>query len=117
MKTFVTLATSVLLSISVLANAGTDTHSESKETTTETVVKTVQLTGTVMDSKNSEMLVGAAISIDGKKYYSDLDGNFSVSGVKPGKHQIKIELISYQTAVVEVDAIQNESIAINLQQN
>ncbi len=109
MKTILILAASVLLSVSAFANTN--------EKNEENDVKTVQLTGSILDDKNKETLVGASVYVDGKKYYSDLDGNFCISDVKPGKYQIKVELISYNSTIVEVEANDNEGIDIYLQQN
>ncbi|MDR1698644.1 MAG: carboxypeptidase-like regulatory domain-containing protein [Prevotellaceae bacterium] len=102
MKKLFIIAASLLLSVSAFANEGC--HKD----------KTVQLTGFVAD-KNNEALAGATISIDGKKLYSDFDGNFSAD-IKPGKHQIKVELISYETIVLETEVKQNENISIALPQ-
>lgn len=109
MKTILILAASVLLSVSAFANTN--------EKNEENDVKTVQLTGSIMDDKNKETLVGASVYVDGKKYYSDLDGNFCISDVKPGKYQIKVELISYNSIIVEVEATNDEGVDIYLQQN
>ena len=100
-KSILIFAVSVLLSVSSFANT----------------VKTVQLTGSVVDDKNKETLAGATIYVDGKKYYSNLDGDFSISDMKPGKYQIKVEFISYKPVVVEVDVNKNERININLPQS
>ena len=94
MRTILTFAVSVLLSVSAFAN--------------------VQLTGSIVDDKNQETLAGVAVYVDGKKYYSDFDGNFSISDIKPGKHQIKVELISYEPATIEIEVNQDENININL---
>ncbi len=102
--------------------AATDVKSKKEVTETESVavvesVKTIQLTGSIMDDKNKETLVGATLHVAGKKYYSDLDGNFCISDIQPGKHQIEVVLISYKPVVVEVDAENNEGINIYLHQN
>ena len=118
MKSILILATSMLLSVPVFA--GANNENEVKTTTPVSAVndvKTVQLTGSVMDHKNNETLVGATVYVDGKKYYSDLDGNFCISDIKPGKYQVKVEFISYKPAVVEVDVNKNEKVNIYLNQN
>ncbi len=97
MKSILTIAAFLLFTASVFAN-------------------TVQLSGFVIDKENNEELAGASISVDGKKYYSDLDGNFSIDNLTPGKCQIKVELISYQPVTLEIDVSKDESININLQQ-
>ncbi|MDR1678475.1 MAG: carboxypeptidase-like regulatory domain-containing protein [Prevotellaceae bacterium] len=104
MKSIVILAASVLLSVAAFANSN------------EANQKTVQLNGFVIDKENNEELVGAAIIVDGKKYYSDLDGNFSITNLKPGKCQIKVEFISYEPVVIEMDINKDETISVNLQQ-
>ena len=108
MRAILILVASVLLSGSAFANV--DKNSEKN-------VATVQLTGSVMDDKNKEVLAGATVYVDGKKYYSDLDGNFSISDMKPGKHQIKVEFISYKPVIMEIDVNKDEKININLLQS
>ncbi len=115
MKTVLIFAAAILLSAAVFGNVTVE--NEANETESVSVVESVQLTGSIMDDKNNETLVGATVFVDGKKYYSDLDGNFCISDIKPGKHQIKVELISYQPAFVEIDANNYNGINIYLQQN
>lgn len=76
----------------------------------------VSITGSIIDNKNNESLAGAAIYVDGNKYYSDLDGNFSVSQLTPGKHLLRVELISYQPTEMEVDIDNSKNINIVLNQ-
>ncbi len=102
MKKLFIIAVSLLLPVVVFANE------ECKD-------KTVQITGFVADNQNNEALAGATISIAGKKLYSDFDGNFSAD-IKPGKHQIKVELISYETIILETEVTKNENISITLPQ-
>ncbi len=97
MKKIIIIAASLLLSVSAFA------------------ADTVQLTGFIADNHSQEALAGATIYVDGKKLYSDFDGNFSAD-IKPGKHQIKVELISYETIVMETEVNRNENINIALPQ-
>ncbi len=76
----------------------------------------LQLTGSVVDEENKETLAGATISINGKKYYSDLEGKFSIPDVNPGKYEITIELISYKPCTMEIDLSKNRNIHIPLLQ-
>lgn len=59
--------------------------------------------GKVTDFTTGESLAGAEVSIEGTdiKAYTDLDGNFVISGVKPGKYNIICSLISYNKSLVE----------------
>ncbi len=119
MKSVLVLVASLLLSVS--AFAGIDNNNEKKEKESKSValvenVNALQLTGSVIDEKNKEALAGAAIVVDGKKYYSDLDGNFIIKDVKPGKHELVVELISYEPVLLEVDLYKSQKISIGLLQ-
>ncbi|MDR1756491.1 MAG: carboxypeptidase-like regulatory domain-containing protein [Culturomica sp.] len=120
MKSILLIALSVLCSFSVLAETNAKSNKETAETKSVSVTENVQqirLTGSVVDDKNKETLVGATLQVDGKKYYSDLDGNFCISDIKPGKHQIEVMLISYHPVTVEIDTKNQQEIKICLQQN
>ncbi|KUK78646.1 MAG: hypothetical protein XD92_0149 [Proteiniphilum acetatigenes] len=106
MKSMLLLASSLLITVS--AFAGTESNEAKKENESQPaapveMVQTLQLTGSVVDEKNQEALAGAAIVVDGRKYYSDLDGNFAIKNVKPGRYSVMVELISYESATMEVD--------------
>ena len=98
-----------------------DRNNENKNKETASVsnvenVKTLQLTGSVVDDKNKETLAGAAIIVDGKKYYSNLEGQFTITDVNPGKYEIKVELISYESYTTEIDLTENHKLNISLLQ-
>ena len=119
MKSTLVLVASLLLSVS--AFAGIDNNNEKKEKESKSValvenVNALQLSGSVVDEKNKEALAGAAIVVDGKKYYSDLDGNFIIKDVKPGKYAMMVELISYEPVSLEVDLTKSQKISIGLVQ-
>ncbi|MBL7884283.1 MAG: carboxypeptidase-like regulatory domain-containing protein, partial [Bacteroidia bacterium] len=59
--------------------------------------------GKVIDEKTGETLPGAVVVIKGTTTGSntDLDGNFSISNVAPGKYTIECKLISYNTKIIE----------------
>lgn len=117
MKTILVLIAAVVLSASTYATPDSN-DKNAKSTSTESVqkVQSVNLSGSVVDIKSNETLVGAAISIDGNKYYSDLEGNFAINNVKPGKHIIKIEFISYQPKEIEIDLQKDQQINVGLNQ-
>ena len=117
MKTILVLFAAVLLSVSAYANdKKTDKNVKSKAVETVENVQTVDITGSVIDNKSQESLAGAAITIDGTKYYSDLDGNFAINDLKPGKYTVKVELISYQASEKEINVQKNEKLNIGLVQ-
>jgi hypothetical protein len=79
--------------------------------------KMVTLTGTVIDQSNQEAIAGALIKIDGleKEVYTDLDGNFKISGIIPDTYTIKCSMISYKDQEKEIEISQkNEKIKIQL---
>ncbi len=67
-----------------------------------TAVQSV-ISGKVTDILTGETLSGAEISIEGTntKVYSDLDGNFSIPQLKPGKYTLICSLISYNKSLIE----------------
>lgn len=119
MKTVFIFACTLLVSVSAVAFSGNNSGKKSKETISVGAVenvKVLQLTGSVVDDKNKETLAGAAVIVDGKKYYSDLDGQFTITGVNPGKYEVKVELISYESYTTEIDLTKSRKLDVSLQQ-
>lgn len=117
MKIILVLFAAVLLSLSAYADDSRNDKT-AKNNTTQVAQSTqaVDVKGSVTDKNSQESLAGATIFIDGAKYYSDLDGNFAISNLKLGKHTIKVELISYQPAELEIDLKEGQKIDISLTQ-
>ena len=118
MKPILVLAVSILISVTAFAESE-KSNNKIKDNESVTIVESVnalQLTGLVVDEKNNETLAGATILVDGKKYYSDLDGNFSINDVIPGKYKLIVELISYEPVSMEVDLTKNQKLNIGLLQ-
>lgn len=122
MKTVLVIAISLLITTSAFADSNISNNKEIKKSNETELVATVesteslQLTGVIVDKKSNETLAGASILVDGRKLYSDLDGKFFVSGVKPGKYEMVVELISYEPISMQVDLSKNQSLNINLNQ-
>ena len=116
-----TLAFALSLHLSASNNDGEKTVS-SKESTasskesTENAAAVYTLSGTVYDPNGNEALSGASITINGKKYYSDLSGNFNIPRLPKGKHTVSVNFISYQSQTVEVDLSKDEDISIAIRQ-
>ncbi|WP_436415535.1 carboxypeptidase-like regulatory domain-containing protein [Petrimonas sp.] len=118
MKLFLTILASVVISASVFAADKAD-NKKTNEKAAPKVEKTTaieQVNGAVIDLKTNEALAGAAIHIDGNKIYSDLDGNFTLKNFKPGVYKIKVELISYEPAEMEINVKNDSKIQIPLVQ-
>jgi hypothetical protein len=64
----------------------------------ESAVTTTSISGKVFDKITGETLAGVKVSINGteKTVYSDFDGNFEISNIKPGNHKITASYISYK---------------------
>jgi len=79
--------------------------------------KMVTLTGKVLDKSNQEAIAGALVKIDGieKEVYTDLDGNFTISGIVPDTYKIKCSMISYNELEEEIEIDQKvEKLEIQL---
>ncbi|MFA7289464.1 MAG: carboxypeptidase-like regulatory domain-containing protein [Melioribacteraceae bacterium] len=63
---------------------------------------TGKIAGRIIDSQTKEPLIGANIVITGTNYgaATDLDGNFVILNIPPGKYTVKISSIGYKTVVV-----------------
>ncbi len=79
----------------------------------ETPAATTTLSGQVFDKATGEALAGVKIILDenATEVYTDLDGNFTISEVTTGTHEIKADLISYKS---EQKSIEVNSAANNL---
>lgn len=61
------------------------------------------ISGKISDKSTNEDLIGANIFIVGTSTgtSSDIDGSYSISSLIPGRYQIRVSYISYQTMVVD----------------
>lgn len=118
-KTMKKIALSFVLGCAFIGSMMAENTSENLESNeqTETVaVATFSLQGSVYDPVCNEAISGATIVIDGKKYYSDLSGNFDVPALSKGKHLVSVDFVSYQNKVVEIDLADNQNLEIHLKQ-
>ncbi|MFO7657877.1 MAG: carboxypeptidase-like regulatory domain-containing protein [Bacteroidales bacterium] len=79
----------------------------------------VSVKGTVVDKNNGEVLAGVAVKIVGSSIvvYSDFDGNFQISNLKPGKYQIESDMISYKKnrKEVKIEIVQNSKLELEME--
>ncbi len=98
---------SLMLTIAVTAK-----ENESKSTSTTDNAASVILVGTISDANSGESLVGVEVKIEGTdlKTYTDFDGNFTFTNVKPGEHKVVANYISYKpvTKTLEANASNNK---------
>ncbi|MDI6765530.1 MAG: TonB-dependent receptor [Bacteroidota bacterium] len=64
---------------------------------------TGKLTGKVTDSKTKEALIGVNILMDGTTLgtSSDINGNYVILNIHPGKYKVKVSYIGYQAIIME----------------
>ncbi len=68
-------------------------------------VANATIKGIVIDKITGEALAGVKIDLvnSNNAVYTDLDGNFEFTDVKTGTHNIKTNLISYKSSVIEIN--------------
>lgn len=61
-----------------------------------------EITGTVVDAKSKEPLIGATIEIEGKKPMgvTDFNGHFKLSGLQELSYTLVIRYVAYQPKTV-----------------
>ena len=82
--------------------------------------QTGKIAGKIVDGKTGETLPGATVLIDGttKGASSDFDGNYSLSGLQPGKYTIVASYITYDNkkfvdVVVKANDVTNFNITLD----
>lgn len=57
------------------------------------------LTGQVIDNETGETLTGVMVKVKGSDtcVFTDFDGNFEIQGLEPGKYNLEVSLISYNS--------------------
>ncbi len=63
------------------------------------------LEGTIKDKDSGEYLAGVMVEIDNtdKMTYTDFEGKFELSVLKPGRYKIKTDYISYEEKRIEAN--------------
>lgn len=109
----------VLFTVNAFAKSNNAEAAKEAETVNMELPKSqvCAISGTILDVENNETLAGATITINGKKYYSNLDGQFNIPALNQGKHRLSVELISYNVSEIEVDVQYNRNITVRLAQN
>jgi TonB-dependent receptor len=72
--------------------------------------------GTIKDDKTGEGIIGANVVLEGTTQgaSTDLDGNFLITKVKAGKHNLVVTYISYRTKTIPaVEVFPDQSTVIN----
>ncbi len=96
-----------------------DPRSANDPITATNPAQAAAITGTVIDNNSGETLAGVLVTVEGTELqaYTDLDGQFSIEGITPGKYNLILSLISYKKSLVEdleVKPGKEESVEIKL---
>lgn len=60
------------------------------------------ITGTVVDAKDKQPLIGASVQVEGTTHtvVTDIDGKFTITGLKAGTYSLIVKYVAYQTRTV-----------------
>ncbi|MBP8945041.1 MAG: carboxypeptidase-like regulatory domain-containing protein [Paludibacteraceae bacterium] len=101
MKKFLVIACAFIMSCAPYLFAGDKNVSSNNNETLSNASKCLK--GTVLDKNTKEALAGVTIIYDGQKIYTDLDGNFIIPNINKEKFKLKVNFISYQDQMIEID--------------
>lgn len=75
------------------------------------------LRGAVTDSISNDKLIGATIAVIGTSLggMTDVEGEYKITNIPAGKHQLKITYVGYRTKYYSVEIADNQSKRLNLQ--
>ncbi len=79
--------------------------------------QTGKITGKVVDKKNGDYIIGAAVLIAGTSTgtATDLDGNYVINNVAPGAYKLQVRYLSYKTMEIsDVVVVAEKSTTINV---
>ncbi|MFZ9503376.1 MAG: carboxypeptidase-like regulatory domain-containing protein, partial [Cyclobacteriaceae bacterium] len=66
------------------------------------LAQTGSISGTIADSRSKETIIGANVFIEGTTIgaATDLDGNFEIGSLKPGKYTVVVKYVSYKDQII-----------------
>lgn len=79
--------------------------------------QTGSITGTVIDAKTRESLIGTTVMLKGTTTgtITDFDGNYIIPKIQPGKHILLVSFISYDSQEIEVEVKTNQPTIVNIE--
>ncbi len=91
----------VAFSGNLYAENGNENHAE----------ETFSYAGKVIDQNTGEALAGVKILVEDTQqtFYSDLDGNFLISGLRSGIYEVKATFISYEEKEIVLNTASGKS--------
>lgn len=75
------------------------------------------ISGSVIDKKNNESLIGVSILIKGTTNgtVTNLDGQFELTNIEPGKHVVLASLVGYNSVETEVQLMAGKSTSLQIE--
>ncbi|MGM0546085.1 MAG: TonB-dependent receptor domain-containing protein [Bacteroidota bacterium] len=76
-----------------------------------------KITGTIVDAKTGETVIGANVAIEGstKGAATDIDGKFSIAGIDSGSYTLIVSFISYtKKTITDVTVESGETTSLNI---
>jgi len=72
--------------------------------------------GTILDSLTNDKLIGATVSIAGTSLgaMTDVEGEYKISNIPLGKHQLKVTYVGYKTKFIPIDVTDSQAKRINI---
>ncbi len=110
---FLVLATLIAFTTNIISKDSKDVSNTETSSATS-----ITLSGNVMDLNSGETLAGVEVKLEGcdKKVYTDFDGKYSFTNLKPGEYNVIASYISYNKSYIEkIDLTSNEDLNIKLQ--
>jgi len=111
MKKIVLSTALVCMTLFTTAIAGNKSENSNAETKLATKK---MITGKVIDPVTNEAIAGATVSINGKKVFTDFEGNFEVENPKNKSCEMTVSMISYSTKTVVLDVEKKQELVIDL---
>ena len=81
---------------------------------TTNAISMVEIKGKVIDPLTNEALAGATVVVNGKKMFTDFDGNFKIVDQANKSQKVSISMISYRSEdfVIQMNETKNLEIAL-----
>jgi protocatechuate 3,4-dioxygenase beta subunit len=120
MKKLIVLITTILLISGNVMNLQAAEDDDNKDRNNKTnTTNTVALKGQVKDVQSGETLTGVKIQVEGANVsaFTDFEGNFKVTGLKPGTYKLKTSFISYKDKTLEdvkLEVNENNDLSIRM---
>lgn len=70
--------------------------------------------GQVKEATHGVYLQGARVTVDGKQAVTERDGSFRIAGLAPGRHQVTVDFLGYQSRQFEIEVDATSGVRVDL---